>query len=382
MTTGKVTSITTDWRGDTVRTGYAGIDVFVPVYSTVDFDEAGGWLVIGDSEPLRYVGINEDEPWVVLEALTAVTYEEGTPVIVWDPTVGRSGAQVVEYVATVETDTGPVDAVVPHGLIPVSSVENLIGASVRVAEDSDGDWHLDEVFGRDASLSAEVENLRILGKGGSIQQFSESGALMYQLGDLVPFMGGATEEDGSYLFLSSDGDPNHTAFYVSVILPSATYPDGLSVMKFGSGGPDDQAVFFAPIVGYSSISGQNLFATDAPTTGGAANCNLGPGGQVRYSTSSLRYKQDVEAVEVDPAAVLRMEPKTWRDRNAVVADPDTTERHVGFIAEDLHELGLTEFITYNDDGEPDAIQYDRLSVALLAVVQDQERRLTRLENGA
>jgi hypothetical protein len=116
------------------------------------------------------------------------------------------------------------------------------------------------------------------------------------------------------------------------------------------------------------------------TTGASANCYIDPSdGRIWRSTSSRRYKQDIEDAPVDPAAVLQMQPRTWRDKAEVQADPDTGRRYIGFIAEELHELGLSQFVVYDADDQPEAISYDRLSVALLAVVKDQETRLQALE---
>ncbi len=103
----------------------------------------------------------------------------------------------------------------------------------------------------------------------------------------------------------------------------------------------------------------------AATTSNSPNLTLDAGSfSVARSTSSRRYKQDIADVDVDPVAVLKLRPRSWRDRAEVKADPDTTRRYIGFIAEELHDLGLTQFVTYDDEGRPDAVEYDRLSVAL------------------
>lgn len=114
------------------------------------------------------------------------------------------------------------------------------------------------------------------------------------------------------------------------------------------------------------------------TTSSAANARLETTGQLLRSTSSRRYKQDIETAQVDPAAVLSLEPRTWRDRAQVADDPDTDRRYVGFIAEELDEAGLGQFVEYDDQGRPDAIQYDRLSAALLVVVKQQQQQLDAL----
>lgn len=132
--------------------------------------------------------------------------------------------------------------------------------------------------------------------------------------------------------------------------------------------------------GAALITGPGL-QVPAPTTSSGANVRIENsfGNLLMQVTSSRRYKQDIEDATVDTAAVLQMQGRTWRDRSQVEQDPDTDDRYVGFIAEELDELGLTDFVEYNADGEPEAIAYDRLSVALLAVMQDQEARLRRVE---
>lgn len=106
----------------------------------------------------------------------------------------------------------------------------------------------------------------------------------------------------------------------------------------------------------------------------AANGYLTTAGTVQRTSSSLRYKQDVEDLGIDLSQVLALRPRTWRDKGEVAADPDTTHRIPGFIAEEVHALGLTEWVTY-EDGVPESIQYDRISAAQQLVLIDHEARL-------
>ena len=124
-------------------------------------------------------------------------------------------------------------------------------------------------------------------------------------------------------------------------------------------------------------SGFNTFIGHT-TTSAAGNTYLNTNGAIQRSTSSLKYKRDVEEADIDVACVLKLVPKTWRDRAEVENDPDTTKRYIGFIAEDLHEAGLTDFVVY-EDGEPDAISYDRLAAGLIVVIKSQEDRIKALE---
>ncbi|MFD6176707.1 MULTISPECIES: tail fiber domain-containing protein [unclassified Isoptericola] len=119
----------------------------------------------------------------------------------------------------------------------------------------------------------------------------------------------------------------------------------------------------------------------AGTTSASANVVL-DGGYVKMTSSSLRYKQDVERLDmddVDTATILdALAPRTWRDRTDVAEDPDTTRRFVGTIAEDMHDAGLGQWVGYDDQGRPDNLSYDRLTNLLAVVVQRQQEQLTAL----
>lgn len=126
----------------------------------------------------------------------------------------------------------------------------------------------------------------------------------------------------------------------------------------------------ASSVGRTSVSHQE--------TSDGANCRILLNGEILRVVSSRRYKREIRDADVDPAAVLAMRGRTWRDKADVAEDPNTGRRYVGFIAEELDELGLTEFVDYDVDGLPQAIQYDRVSVALLALAQHQQTQLDDL----
>jgi hypothetical protein len=128
------------------------------------------------------------------------------------------------------------------------------------------------------------------------------------------------------------------------------------------------------------ISSTNQCFIDHTTTASAANCFIAVNGLIQRSTSSQRYKTDIEDVTVDLDAVLRLRPRTWRDKAEVVADPGTTNWHIGFIAEELDELGLTAFVEYDEHARPEGIAYDRLSVALIDVIKHQDARLRAIES--
>lgn len=139
-------------------------------------------------------------------------------------------------------------------------------------------------------------------------------------------------------------------------------------------------------VGHMTIPGTNLRVPSLPTTGSSANVFVTavgtPGEELRRSTSSLRYKTDVEDAVIDPVDVLALRPRVWHDKNDVANanEGDVLPTYTGFIAEELDELEtMRQFVVYDQEGRPDAISYDRLAAALLVVVQDLTARVSQLE---
>jgi hypothetical protein len=190
------------------------------------------------------------------------------------------------------------------------------------------------------------------------------------------------EEDGSNVF----------AAYRIIPGADADFPDGASFVTANADqftalgsqtlilGTADAANILVMTPGGGIIMSSPFgISLSHSTTGASANCFIDPSdGRIWRSTSSAEYKQDVHDAEVDPAAVLKMRGITFRDKAAVAERGDEAPTYMGFLAEDLDALGLGGFVTYRD-GKPEAIAYDRLSVALLAVLQDQNARLEALE---
>ncbi|MFD6093644.1 tail fiber domain-containing protein [Oerskovia sp. NPDC060338] len=126
-------------------------------------------------------------------------------------------------------------------------------------------------------------------------------------------------------------------------------------------------------------SATGLVFVDHTTTSAAANCYIAATGAIMRSTSSRRYKCEVEDAVVDVDAVLALRPRTWRDRAEVDDNPETTTRYVGFIAEELDDLGLRDYVIYDDQGDPEAIAYDRLTAALVPALRQQQNQITDLQ---
>ena len=80
---------------------------------------------------------------------------------------------------------------------------------------------------------------------------------------------------------------------------------------------------------------------DDLTTSGGSNVRVASGGELRKQSSSRRFKDNIrEYVGVGVSAIKQMVPKLWEDHNG-----DGTK--LGFIAEEIHDLGLTNAVIYD-----------------------------------
>ena len=88
--------------------------------------------------------------------------------------------------------------------------------------------------------------------------------------------------------------------------------------------------------------------------------------------SSVRYKDNIETVKYGLDKVLQMRGVTYTKK-------DTGLKELGLIAEEVHDLGLTEFVQYAEDGTPDALAYANMIALLTKAIQEQQATITSLQ---
>lgn len=110
------------------------------------------------------------------------------------------------------------------------------------------------------------------------------------------------------------------------------------------------------------------------TTGSGANMTVLSSGTIARSTSSLKYKRDVQDATHGLAEVLQLRPVTYKGKG----ENDGETVFGGLIAEEVHEAGLTEFVQYAADGSPDALAYGNMVSVLVKAIQEQQALITAL----
>jgi hypothetical protein len=133
------------------------------------------------------------------------------------------------------------------------------------------------------------------------------------------------------------------------------YSSATTLMDFGDGG-------------YMRIpNNYNL------TTAAGANVHISADGTLFRSTSSLKYKKDIQDAQHGLKEIMNLRSVTYQGVN----DGETT--FGGLIAEEVHDAGLTEFVQYAEDGSPDALSYSNMVSICIKAIQEQQAIIEELK---
>lgn len=120
-------------------------------------------------------------------------------------------------------------------------------------------------------------------------------------------------------------------------------------------------------------------------------------GRFGFVSSSRRLKLLIEDVKSDPYDLHKVNPRSWYDKKntekyAELLHKQTKGEDVSFddvdydmvripglVAEEVYDAGLSEFVTFDKNGEVDGVQYDRLWTLLIPISRDHQQWLEKLE---
>jgi hypothetical protein len=128
----------------------------------------------------------------------------------------------------------------------------------------------------------------------------------------------------------------------------------------GCFGIRDDGAFFS---GAATLSPYNL------TTAAAANLVVAADFYLYRSTSSARYKKNIVDYDRGLDAVKKLRPVYYEGKGEI----DEGKRFAGFIAEEVYDAGLTEFVVLDKDGKPDALHYGNMNALLVKALQHAEQ---------
>jgi hypothetical protein len=184
-----------------------------------------------------------------------------------------------------------------------------------------------------------------------------------------------------------DGDNGNVGIGIST--PARKLDVFADAIKLGDGG----SFFFEMNVGASSsfftnfsmggvdvlrLRGDGLISAIGiynNTYSNAANVYIGSDGFIGRSTSSLKYKTDVVNYNKGLEDVMKLRAVSYKSKNP----NEQGLTFAGLIAEEVHDLGLTEFVQYANDGSPDALSYSNMVALLIKSIQEQQAQIEELK---
>ena len=162
--------------------------------------------------------------------------------------------------------------------------------------------------------------------------------------------------------------------------------------NIGGGTSSGQRLY---VTGNSAFIGTGIFNSDLttqgnfyvpfhPTTTSTANAYLNSStGLLARSTSSARYKVEIQEQTIPLNSILSLTPKSYVDKGQAdeKGTTDGLQRLLGLIAEDVIQIPVigSMLANLNEKGEPDSVNYDRVAVALIPLLKEHEARLNKLE---
>lgn len=114
--------------------------------------------------------------------------------------------------------------------------------------------------------------------------------------------------------------------------------------------------------------------------GGTTGASFNNNGSLIRTTSSQRYKTDIQPLSILYSDIIALEPKTFKRTEEVEQNPEAAATYPGFIAEDLADTSLDVFVFRNAEGQPEGIHYAELSAALLYAIKQQDAMIKSLSD--
>jgi hypothetical protein len=116
------------------------------------------------------------------------------------------------------------------------------------------------------------------------------------------------------------------------------------------------------------------------TTGSAANMFVDSNGWVFRSTSSVKYKTDIQDSAHGLKEVLALRSVVYRQKSLGPNGEINEKIYGGLLAEDVDAAGLIEFVQYAKDGTPDALHYGNMVALCVKAIKEQHQIIQTLKS--
>ncbi len=177
-----------------------------------------------------------------------------------------------------------------------------------------------------------------------------------------------------------DGDgrvtwDDYTILY-EIIYSAATKDDAWRSTHSLYGAVSKDVFYVADTVGIGTSTPTERLDVDGTArlrnmpSGTGTNVVVAGNGVLLRASSSARYKKNIGALDIEPEDALGLRPVMFEWKS-------TGEPDIGLIAEQVAQV-IPELVIYDNDGQPDAVKYDRVPLYLLETVRHQHRLIEKL----
>ena len=119
---------------------------------------------------------------------------------------------------------------------------------------------------------------------------------------------------------------------------------------------------------------------NAPSGGALNQVFVTSTGELGTTTSSARFKSDIQDLEGFTARLMNLRPVSFHYRRSDAESGDAVEPAIefGLIAEEVAAV-VPELVIYDEEGKPYTVRYHLLTPLLLAEIQRQEQEIRKTE---
>jgi uncharacterized small protein (DUF1192 family) len=213
-----------------------------------------------------------------------------------------------------------------------------------------------------------TERMRIA-SSGNVGIGNTSPSTLLEVGDgtgnrIITCTGGNSGSSGGSAIYCKNGTTTVSGFGGWSAIVGGTYDAtttmwGAGALRFVSGGGGNER-------GSINSSGHwALLGSKDRTTALAANCHIdATDGGIYRSTSSIRYKTDVVDYTKGLEELKTLRPVTYKgiDNGDLI--------FAGLIAEEVHDAGLSEFVMYNGENQPEALAYGNMIALAIKSIKE------------
>jgi hypothetical protein len=136
--------------------------------------------------------------------------------------------------------------------------------------------------------------------------------------------------------------------------------------------------YFGPSERFAILGSVNAIRSSsvAGTAVSSANVGIDANNILGKVSSSLRYKEAVTSLpaEMGLNLVRKLRPVTYQFKGGDARV--SKRRYMGLVAEEVAAAGGELLVDFEQDGRPQSVFYDHLTAALVAAVQEMDRRLS------